>query len=199
MEAQVICPSWGKPVRRLLEDDSARAVAVYSPRAAGKYRLTSSSHAVLANLTPAQKVSITSWVVAQHKAGIPVPEITSYNLDAVKSRRRLSFSARVDAALELLAARRPTLDAEFVINPQANPDEEAELLMAVSETETTSELRRLLIIMKDMGILDANLTGHARFTISAGGWGRVDKLMERNESSPRAFIAMWFDASTTGA
>jgi hypothetical protein len=126
-DQQVTCPIWGTPAKRILEDDSVDGDAVFSARTGGKYRITGTARAMLGAkaLSPANRVLLTSWLVAQRKAGISTPTITSTNLDAALSRSRLSFSDRVDATLQALEKIRPRFDQQFVFY-EATPDNEAQ-------------------------------------------------------------------------
>lgn len=202
MTDQVICPIWGTPAARSLDDDSPDAQAVFSARTGGKYRITGTARAILdaKKMSAAQRVSLTSWLVAQRKAGITVPTITSTNLDAAISRSQLSFSDRVDVTLQFLQKIRPRLDQQFVFSPTQNPDNETQTFMAETETEVPAELRSLLVTVHKMGLLEANLSGPAGlFWISASGWQRLDTLRARSGATPQAFVAMWFHPTTQEA
>lgn len=197
MPATVQCPIWDTQAQRILESDQGDFDAVDSPRAGGKYRITGSARSVLENWNVQDKKLLTSWLVAQRKGGISVPEITTQVLDAMKLRPLLRFSQKIDAALILLS-QATTLDTQYVL--QQVPDKKAMMLMAVTETESPGELRHLFVLMKDMGLLDARLTQAAgAFWIAAKGWERIDDLTYRTPSSPQAFVAMWFHQTTDDA
>ena len=161
---------------------------------------TGSARAILGSktLSAEERISLTSWLVAQRKAGIGVPTITPTNLDAALSRSRLPFSERVDAALQYLAKIRPRMDQEFVFVAAA-PDDEGQALMAATETESPAELIRLFGILSGMELLDAKFAGSGaavRVLIKAGGWQRLDKLRAQSRATPQAFVAMWFHPTT---
>jgi hypothetical protein len=152
-------------------------------------------------LTSADRISLTSWLIAQRKAGISVPTITSRNFDAALSTPRRSFSERVDAALQALEKIRPRLDQQFVFSASSkNPNHEVLALMADTETELPAELHSLLVTIRDMGLLAADLSGFAgAFKINGAGWQRLDKLREPSSATPQAFVAMWFHSTTQEA
>jgi hypothetical protein len=194
----VECAIWGTPAQRILDQDRGDYRAVDSMRAGGKYRITPSALATLENWNVHDKKLLTSWLVAQRKAGIGIPEISTDVLDVAKWRLPMRFSQKVDAVL-LQFAEATTLNTEFLLHPGV-PDRKANLLMAITESESVPEIRHLLIIMRDMGLLNADLNQATEiYSIAAKGWERVDELLSRRPSTPQVFVAMWFHPSTDDA
>jgi nucleoside 2-deoxyribosyltransferase len=180
----------------MLDEDRGDYTAADSMRAGGKYRITGSARATVDYWNIHDKKLLTSWLVAQRKAGISVPEINTDVLDAVKLRLSMRFSQKVDAVL-LYFSEATTLNTEFLLPRGDIPDRKTYMLMALTESESTAEIRHLLVIMRDMQLLTADFNQAVEiFSIAAKGWERVDELISRRPSTPQAFVAMWFHPST---
>src|SRR5262245_11193437 len=97
------CLIWGTLARVMPKlGDSEHVV---SPRAGGAYKIADSTIHELNGLSIAEKSRLTTWIASQRKAGIAIPEITTYVLDAIRRSRNMSFSERANQALLFLGTR----------------------------------------------------------------------------------------------
>jgi hypothetical protein len=87
------CLIWDTPAQEMPRLGIFRHLK--SLRTDGEYKTTVHVEGKIQTLSTKDKKRLTSWIVSQHRAGIPVPVIDSYNFDEILSRPLMSFSERV--------------------------------------------------------------------------------------------------------
>src|ERR1700704_134519 len=91
--AMAKCLIWDTPAQEMPRLGIFRHLK--SLRTDGEYKTTVHVEGKIQTLSTKDKKRLTSWIVSQHRAGIPVPVIDSYNFDEILSRPLMSFSERV--------------------------------------------------------------------------------------------------------
>jgi hypothetical protein len=189
----------------LIWGTSARAEArlgdyehINSRRAGGEYKVSGSNLHAVQSLSGREKARLTSWIVAQHRAGIAVPLIDESVLDQIKTGRAMSFSERVDRALLFLGAR-TKLGGTIAIDEVSSESRKIlEDFLAFTESADSGEAQSLLKMMSgEMGLVARPNPSHdTLFGVLPKGWLRLDDLQKRDVQSAQAFIAMWFNSLT---
>lgn len=168
---------------------------ITSRRAGGEYKVSGSCRHAVQSLTEVEKKRLTTWLVAQHRAGIIAPVIDDAVLEDIKRGRDMPFSERVDRALLYLGTRTKVGDTLAVDISSAQSRDALEDLLAFTESADAGEIQSLLKMLEaDMG-----LVGHGQetlFFLRPKGWLRLDELQRKEMQSSQAFVAMWFDPST---
>jgi len=172
-------------------------VSVDSPRAGGRYRVTSSAFHGVASLPIDQRKRVTTWLIRQRRAGVTIPEISSYTLNEIKHHPLMSFSDRVDAVLLFFGSHLKKIGQNLVIAP-AVADSPWAALAAESQCEDIDELTCLLNLMVEQRLL-AVLPNHTHFSPAPAGWERIENLLRETIDSSQAFVAMWFSELTNSA
>lgn len=186
------CAIWDMPCADAGSTDEF--VFVNSPRAGGKYKLFGSAQTQVLRLTADQKTAVTSWIVSQHLAGIPIPTIDGRNIEEIKQRRLLNFSERVDRALLFLGAR-SKIGGTVPLDTIGSHRDVLNEFLAFAELSDAGEAQSLLKMLGG----EMALVGHNHdtlFYLMPKGWMRVDELQTKEMRSSQGFVAMWFDAST---
>ena len=188
-----VCPVWGTEVVFCESAAPARAgVNVESPRAGGKYFITDAARGALPD--DEHKVRLTSWLVEQRRFGIDSPEVTATVVGNVKRRRRLSVHERADQLL-----RRISLRLRHVADRFEHYDEgELPYQQAWSESLRREEVDYLVDYFTRKGWVD-RYGKSSTYYVSVDGHARLAALEQTTTQSSKAFVAMWFDESTTEA
>jgi hypothetical protein len=103
MEVSMECAIWNSAANLLPTTGDYHIFE--SARAGGAYRISNSIFNEVGNLKLQRKKLVTSWLCEQRRLGVPIPELTSYNLPQLLQRRPLSFSQRVRNALMALSKK----------------------------------------------------------------------------------------------
>ena len=122
------CYIWNTPAEfKLSTGDYA---IVNSPRTGGLYRAVGTILNSLYDIPLEQRKRLTSWLVEQRRAGIEIPEISSYTLEAVESRSLMSFTDKINAALLFFGKHITKIGQNLVMRPS-----DPLMLTLVAETE----------------------------------------------------------------
>jgi hypothetical protein len=169
-----------------------------SARAGGEYKVIGTYTGKVESLSLPEKKRLTSWIIAQHNAGIAVPEIDGAVLDLIKHGRDLPFSERVDRTL-LYFASHTNIGGVIAVDVVSSQSRDTVTdLLALTETTNAGELQSLLKMMEG----DMDLVGHSQetlFYLRPTGWIRVDQLQTTAVKTSQAFVAMWFNDATEEA
>jgi|SRR5664280_1905766 hypothetical protein len=198
--ADIDCPIWGTPATET-RDSNGENIHVFSHRAGGIYTITGSAVQELKGLSFKDKLLLTTWLCEQRALGVTDPRITTYTLKETQTRRPLSVSQRINAALLFFNGIRlgdvvAVSDSDF-----SNAEPGAGSLAALTECEEKEELLALLALMGEMGLLaDQNrILGRHEYSPTAKGWMRIEELMLNVPDTAQAFVAMWFNSATDSA
>ncbi len=210
------CPIWGTPARPIQNGSDAEEFD--SPRTGGKYRLTGSAAEVVKNPSDDSRfrTRLTDWLIQERRSGIPRPQIDSYLVQDVQERkigRDRGIMERADAVLEYLANNVNRLgdqvlyDAEFekflpggsirLTAPGARFYE----LLACSGSVDYQELVFLLEYLEQQKYIVWSGKNNPKraCALTVPGHARLEDLKLPHVDSTKAFVAMWFDDSMTGA
>lgn len=99
----VRCAIWNTPAVERPTTRDGREVT--SSRTGGCYFITRTAEQTLCNFDLGDKALLTTWLVEQRRAGDQCPEVTSYTLDSIKGRPRLSLSAKVERFFQYLSRK----------------------------------------------------------------------------------------------
>jgi len=171
---------------------------IVSRRAGGEYKVVGSAIHELGDLTTPEKNRLTTWIVSQRKAGIAIPEITTYVLDGIKRSRNMSFSERANQALLFLGTR-TRVGGSIAIDTFSSQSREAlDDFLALTESTDAQDALLLMKMLREMELLakavSPNLEG--LFSMLPAGWLRFEELQAKDVQSSQAFVAMWFHPST---
>lgn len=188
-----LCPIWG--TRATLEAGNiGDGAKVNSARAGGRYGISGTAAAVVANFTATDKAKVTTWLVDQRRLGIKLPVVNAETLDEIKARRPLRFSEMRDRFFRLGYATlyRPgaALDVGHGLM-QRGDQAEAHIAMIAAwiGAEDAREALALLVILEREGLI---LFVGQSFAMTAKGLERMEQLAEWGADSRQAFVAMWF-------
>ncbi len=190
------CAIWETPAQTL--EKAGDFEVLDSPRAGGKYWVSGSASGQLISFTDNAKLLLTTWLCEQRHSGVEVPKIESNVLGLIRSRRRLSVPKRVTAGLMFLGRNIPQLGTSISIGGDNN---DTQRFFAETESRTLQETSTLLIMLRDMGLVQGafSVSGFANIQPSVKGWLELEKLESPHTDSSQAFVAMWFDLSTNEA
>lgn len=178
-----------------------------SPRAGGRYEITGSAKAMLADLSNIQKARLTTWLIDQHRAGNEWPLITSDQVTSAKATPPLSITQRRDGLMLEIATRTPSLGQsiryyEHVIAwstndaPRQNPHwAEYDALLAATESLEIKEVDELITFAFKQGLLSDT----ADLSLTFDGYTHLEKLRGTTKDSLQAFVAMWFNSEVSDA
>jgi hypothetical protein len=146
-------------------------------------------------LTADQKKAVTTWIVAQQRAGIDVPQIDGRNIEEIKHHRRMSFNERVDRAL-LFIGERTKIGTSIALDIASSQSREAlDEFLAFTESEHAGEAQSLLKMLGE-GIELVGRVQETLFFLKPKGWQRIDELQIKEVQSAQGFVAMWFHPTT---
>lgn len=191
------CPIWGTEAEVIMAPGGTDAFDVDSPRAGGRYRITGTAKATLGELSPEERLKLTSWLVEQHMLGIERPEISTQTLKEACKRARLPMMERIHRLIRLLARlQEESLNrgAGEKISTADRPNRE--LVIAYSESRQIGEVDDLLQDMQSKGWVECDdkvlSGGYALCRVTMDGYLHLEKLRQEGGSSDQAFVAMWF-------
>ncbi len=190
------CLIWGTPARA--EPRLGDYWHIDSRRAGGEYKVPGSYLHAVQSLSEREKKRLTSWIVAQHRAGIAVPLVNESVLDDMKRGRDMPFRERVDRALLFLSARTKVGGTIAIDQARSENLEVLEDFLAFTESADAGEAQSLLKLMGgEMGLVERPQPNQdTTFYILPKGWLRVDELQKSEVQSSQAFVAMWFTPVT---
>ena len=168
-----------------------------SPRAGGKYCISDTASAVLANASLEEKLRLTTWLCQQRRLGVEAPKVTSDQVTAAKSFRRLSVPERLAASIMFLGDNIKKVNHRIELTFHG-PDADFERLVAETESEGKDEAFELLKMVSDLGYATSDrYMGGGRFGLTPAGWQEVERMREKHSSSSQCFVAMWFNDETS--
>jgi hypothetical protein len=94
------CAIWKTPAEHL--NNTGDGAIFDSPRAGGRYWISGTAMDLFPSATDQTKLRLTTWLCEQRRAGIAVPKVDSDSLGLVGSRRSLTVTDRIAAALSFL-------------------------------------------------------------------------------------------------
>jgi nucleoside 2-deoxyribosyltransferase len=174
---------------------------IMSARVGTKYRVVGSHDARVGRLTIEQKLSLSRWIMQQHELGVKLPELHGDNLDEATSLPPLRFSDKVRAVLLYIAKRLTRLDGGFLVYESTPVQPEVGALLSLVELRDLNELKYLLKVMEDIGLVanTSNSIGTSLINLTPRGWERVEELTTAAVIPSQAFVAMWFNEATQDA
>lgn len=203
MEQQTTCPIWGTPATEVVTSRDGRLIN--SPRAGGRFFISGTAAATVAERDELLKVRLTSWLIEQRRLGEHCPEIDTHTLDEAAKRRMASVDERADALLRYLATRSDLLGTvvKFYGHDNSKDPTTADELLAWTNSRKISEVITLVEYSASEKWLAQSRsdTSNPKFQImlTPRGYARVAKLDAQGTASTQAFVAMWFDPSMNDA
>jgi hypothetical protein len=182
------CEIWGTSATH--HSAGRDGIIIESPRAGGRYFISSSAIGTVRQLDDLTRAHLTTWLIDQRLQGTPDPEVTTYSIDSARTLRSSSVPKRADRLLRhLVASTKRIGDLLRFVN--SSQDE----LLAYSESRVGSEIRFLLTMLANQGwISQGSHSAGVDVTVLPGGYERVQELTDRMAASNQGFVAMWFDA-----
>ena len=166
-----------------------------SVRTDGCYDVSANAAVLLPSLDEQHKARITTWLINQRRLGNKCPEITSKIIEETKQIQNLSVRIRSDRLLQFIHDQTPQIGREVSflasdITCRA---------MALSESIDMSEVHFLLEYLERKNWLVKSESGFDKCVLAVEGYARIAELEQVNGKSSQAFVAMWFDETTTDA
>ncbi len=157
---------------------------------------------------------MTSWLYEQRRLGIRCPEIMEYKLDDILQRRPLEIPERTMRILRQIQSKTTVVGTEVLFNMAGGVIYRLDLnstldvltseyckMLACSECIDGDEFLYLLEFLVQAGLIERtrvnNPTQGCILTVT--GFARLSELDGARGDSARAFVAMWFDNSTSEA
>ena len=167
-----------------------------SPRAGGLYMVYGTAQRQLMDMTLTEKKAVTSWIISQHRAGIAVSQIDGNNVEDVKRQPLMSFSERIDRALQFLGSHTTKIGGTVALDMASDQSRKAlDEFLALTESVDAEEAQVMLKMLDG----DIGLVGRAQetlFYLKPKGLQRLDELQRKEVKSSQGFIAMWFNKET---
>ncbi len=190
------CPIWGTHLQGQ-SDGSHDGKHVDSPRAGGKYFIGGTAQAMLGNKSDAEKARLTSWLIDQRRLGEECPVVSTKSVEEATRRRPLSPRERADRLLRYIASALSHIAEEFRIYV-SKTDLENQRRLAWSECVHADALRYLMDYLENQGWIEKKYDSLASvYQVSVDGHARLAALEQSDTGSSKAFVAMWFNESTT--
>jgi hypothetical protein len=190
------CAIWKTPAT--VQTNAGNYQVIDSPRAGGKYRISSTAIGVVGTFNDRAKRLLTTWLCEQRSAGVEEPHVEDGTLDVIRVRRELPFTARFSNALRSLGGQIESLGERVTLND--DPDDCTLLFLAETESADVNELRELFRLLQETGYVDAGFYSNQFYLRpTARGWEELDKMRRRIVDSSQAFVAMWFSDQTNEA
>lgn len=206
------CAIWRTPATDFHSDRDGRLID--SPRAGGRYFISSSAEPRLSGLDPLLKARLTTWLVEQRALGASCPEVSSVTIDEATRWGSSSALERADALLKCLSGRSQILGSripfrieiegagffETPLNPWQTTYYE---LLGHSGCIGSKDFEYLMDHLSHAGLIERYGVNDAdqECRLTVGGYARLEALEQKQNASAstRAFVAMWFDPSMQAA
>ncbi len=194
MPEQGKCPIWGTPAE-WLDAGGKDGICVDSPRAGGRYFITGTAVAVVAECDSSAKARLTTWLVDQRNLGVECPCVTPDIINRTKNQKPLTPQQRLDKLLQLIQT-----DTNFIgkiIDLGFHRDIPLYLVaLAFSESFIADEIRFLVRTLIENKLIDGQLSENGiSVWLKEKGYARLAELESKAVDSSQAFVAMWFDGS----
>lgn len=205
------CPIWGTPATTLDGYQGKDGEAVHSERAGGKYFISRTAKAILAQVSDIQKIALTHEI-CDHNARESIFDITSTTIKLLPTKANFSVQVRADRLLQHLIARSDHIGeiVNFSGDSINNTDIELSImgwesgkscfpLLAWSDSIKIKEVRYLLdVLAEEAAITRTSTVGSLSIVVSPKGYARFSE--HNNQASyDQAFVAMWFNQSVDDA
>ena len=209
MPKQGLCPLWGTPAQ--LEDPTGSKTTCTSPRAGGRFSITSTAEAMAKNLTLRERTIITFWMVKQRSLGAEQPSLDSDKLSAIRLYPKPSISERAEYLLRYIEQRSELLGQVLKFYAQdntKNPDNHIEdEILAWTCSLVLLEVITLIEFCVEEGWVEHKVTERAggtgnnvhEFMLKPKGYAKLADLRGTNSASHQGFVAMWFSQSLDDA
>ena len=197
------CPIWRTPAR--FKPYGLDRFEVDSPRAGGKYAITSTEMVTVGNLDEAQRASLTSWFVRNRAMGNLLPTASYANAQGLSP---LSVPQRADLLLRFIESRIPNIGQKFEFENHYHQCIQANIaspswqcfanMLAWSESHKFAELLYLLEYLQHrewLGPKAYSAIGQKGYYLTVAGYQHLSEFEDRVSGSTQAFVAMWFDKS----
>ena len=205
-----VCPIWRTFAETKDHPEKQGVTVVDSPRAGGKYSISTKAQEALEELDDKTKTRLTSHLVKQRSLGVECPRIEEKTIRNKEYGEALSYSERADRLLELIGRKagqtsgKPVEVISWWGSPQdANSHPYYEEALAASESTEREELIGLLNEMQERKWLKDTLNNrkprqgafpeNGSVYITMDGYKRLEELKNVAQDSTQAFVAMWFN------
>jgi hypothetical protein len=205
------CPIWKTRAYRIKGYELRDGTAVDSPRAGGKYFISRQAEINLRNLPDDMRVKITHEIV-DHNAVGSIPEILTTTIEGLYHTARAKPADRAKRLLRCLVRQSGFLEQEisghrmasfwenngnfgshYSSKPEGGP------MFAWSDSVEDSEVNFLLrMLAEDRAVELDDQAGIPNIVVLPKGYDLASEATGEG-SSDQAFVAMWFDASMSGA
>lgn len=217
--AEEKCPIWGTYAKVTRCSQDMWHQTVNSPRAGGWYGVHDNvTDGPLTRADEQIKARITTWLVAQRRAGVACPELTSGVMEEMERRAPMQAHERADRLLALLSEKSKTIGSFVILN---GPDNASRVYPNLKPSEATAAIWQVMITTEstkweEVGFLSNYLKSKKwieelppspsaesgqwpRFVITVDGYSRLAELEKASVNSSQAFVAMWFNTSMNDA
>lgn len=188
-----ICPIWGTPATFTSPQGGGIMRLWNSPRAGGRYALTPTTGELVSNLSIAEKIRVTNWIVDQNRLNTKGPTIESYDLERVRVDRDLTVTKRRDRLLMYIRQKVARIGDGVPVEGTATDDYQlAQLeLLAWTASEQATEFYYLIKSSVNSGLVEL-LRSQQQARLTTKGYDYLQQLESTVGSSEQAFVAMWF-------
>lgn len=189
------CLIWGTPAK-VGSDGRGDYLVVDSPRAGGRYRVTSSvSSSAIKKVDPTR---LTEWLVSERRNGELAPLITSHALDLANSLPGVGVLERRDRALESLAGRSTGFGSKIAVSGTVTTETKNNLdnLAVATQSRNEQEAASFIGFLQEGGLVERN---SSQVWLTFKGWEYLENRRAQEVASVQAFVAMWFSKATEAA
>jgi hypothetical protein len=196
------CPLWGTLSEKVF---SSGVFIVNSPRAGGHYRIDRSAlNDADSDLKLGLNAKLTTWLVEQRLNGVFEPVITSEIVEAIRQRKCLSYSEKIEKFFRYIAERNPYIGEALVIRGGAEQKTSDKLAAYIEarqgpeiSPEQVDEVAKFIGVIAEAGYISTRQPSSDIFVIKIEpkGWEYLDELSKKKKVGDKAFVAMWFDRS----
>jgi hypothetical protein len=157
------------------------------------YEISRTAEALAKDLPDVQKALLTTWLVDQRRSGIICPFVGSDQINAVKGRRRISFSEKKARFFLMLSHRNWNFtDQLFLGNgPTDEYFRDRSSVQAWCELTNEGEAEALARTLVEDGSLTTSASG--RYRLAPKGFVHLEEAQRGLKPSAQGFVAMWFD------
>lgn len=140
-----------------------------------------------------EKARLTTWLVNQRAQGVPVPEVSTSEIQHARLAQALSVPSRRDRMLAFLVLKSDRVGSRIRFIDGSDLTQE---LFAHTESLEGEEVRFLLGSAADEGWIERQILSSAvDATVLLGGYEHFERFRSQVAASTQGFVAMWFDGS----
>ena len=137
------CPIWGTYAEVSRHSQDMWHQTVNSPRAGGWYGVHDNvTDGPLTRADEQSKARITTWLVAQHRAGVACPELTSRIVEEITRLAPMPAHERADRLLALLSEKSKTIGSFVILS---RPDGASRIYPNLKPSEATVAIWQVMI------------------------------------------------------